>query len=110
MTKLTTSVTRSATTAVTSEDLRELAQTSVGLLADAVTGHRYPDDNLYSAVESASFAALITAARDLHLAAHGLASGKGLSSEEVRGHVQDALDAAALVSQRMGQTARSIAH
>lgn len=110
MTKLATSVPHSAATAVTSEDLRDLARTSAGLLADAVTGHRYPDDNLYSAPESASFAALITAARDLHLAAHGLASGKGLASEEVRGHVQDAVDAAAVVSRFMGQTARSLAH
>ena len=92
--------------AVPFESLCAIAGESGTLLGAALEASDYPADNVYSTVEGGTFAALITAARDLHSAAFAIASGEGLASEAFQDALQNATGAVTLVARYAEQEAR----
>lgn len=95
--------------AVPFETLCEIADESDFLLGAALEAGDYPADNVYSTVEGGTFAALITAARDLHLAAYAIAAGEGLDSATFQGALRAAEGAVTLVARYAEQEARKLA-
>lgn len=94
--------------AVSFATLCDIADESVSLLEAALEASGHPDDNVYSTVEGATFAALITAARNLHYAAHAIATGKGFASKEVQAGLQNAEGAVTLVVRYAEQGTRKL--
>lgn len=88
------------------ETLCAIADESAHLLGAALEASEYPDDNVYSTVEGGTFAALIIAARDLHLAAYAIAKGRGVASEEVQSGLRGAEGAVTLAARYAEQEAR----
>ncbi|WP_313196589.1 hypothetical protein [Shinella zoogloeoides] len=96
----------SALPVVSLDALCAIADASDLLLGAGLKASEYPKGNVYSTVEGATFAALICAAHDLHVAALAVAMGKGFASAEFQSNLQNAEGAVTLVARYAEQEAR----